>query len=48
MGDETFVVMMTVLKRAYATRGGGVSESMDRQGCAILALELVHKNLIFA
>ena len=27
--------------------GGGVSESMDGQGCAILALEVVPKNLIF-
>ena len=27
--------------------GGEVSESMDRQGCAILALEVVPKNLIF-
>ena len=26
--------------------GGGVSELMDRQGCAILALDLVPKNLI--
>ena len=26
----------------------GVSELMDRQGCAILALEVVPKNLIFA
>ena len=28
--------------------GGGVSELMDGQRCAILALELVPKNLIFA
>ena len=28
--------------------GGGVSESMEGWGCAILALELVPKNLIFA
>ena len=28
--------------------GGGVSESIDGQGCAILALELVSKNLILA
>ena len=28
--------------------GGGVSESTDRRGCAILALEVVPKNLIFA
>ena len=28
--------------------GGGGSESMDGQGCAILALELVLKKLIFA
>ena len=28
--------------------GGGVSELMDGQGCAILALEVVPKNLIFA
>ena len=26
--------------------GGGVSESTDRRGCAILALEMVPKNLI--
>ena len=26
--------------------GGGVSESTDRRGCAILALEVVPKNLI--
>ena len=28
--------------------GGGVSELTDRQGCAILALKVVPKNLIFA
>ena len=28
--------------------GGGLSESMDGWGCAILALEVVPKNLIFA
>ena len=28
--------------------GGGVSELMDGWGCAILALEVVPKNLIFA
>ena len=28
-------------------RGGGGSESMDGRGCAILALEVVPKNLIF-
>ena len=27
--------------------GGGVSESMDGRGCAILALELVPKNLFY-
>ena len=27
--------------------GGGGSESMDGWGCAILALELVPKNMIF-
>ena len=27
--------------------GGGVSESTDRRGCAILALEVVPKKLIF-
>ena len=27
--------------------GGGVSESMDGRGCAILALKVVPKNLIF-
>ena len=38
-------------RRTMPTLGGGgrgVSESMDGQGCAILALELVLKNLIFA
>ena len=29
------------------SRGGGGSESMDKRGCAILALELVPKNLTF-
>ena len=28
--------------------GGGVSESMDGRVCAILALEVIPKNLIFA
>ena len=28
--------------------GGGVSELTDRQGCAILALKVVLKNIIFA
>ena len=28
--------------------GGGVSESMDRRGCDILAFEVAPKNLIFA
>ena len=28
--------------------GAGVSESTDRRGCAILALEVVPKNLTFA
>ena len=32
---------------AANARGGGVSELTDRQGCAILALEVVPKNLIF-
>ena len=32
----------------YTRGGGGVSESMDRRGCAILAPEVVPKNLIFA
>ena len=31
----------------FSLRLGGVSESMDGWGCAILALELVPKNLIF-
>ena len=30
----------------FAQSSGGVSESMDGQGCAILALEVVPKNLI--
>ena len=34
------------LKRALG--GGGVSESMDRQGCVTLVFEVVPKNLIFA
>ena len=32
----------------FSGGGGGVSESMDGWGCAILALEVVPKNLIFA
>ena len=31
-----------------ARRGGGGCESMVRQGCANLALDLIPKNLIFA
>ena len=37
-----------VIPSAMNTRGGGVSESTDRRGCAILAFEVVPKNLIFA
>ena len=35
---------------SYNLGGGGgvVSESMDGWGCAILALEVIPKNLIFA
>ena len=32
----------------FTLGGGGGSESMDQRGCAILALEVVPKNLIFA
>ena len=31
----------------HSRGGGGVSESTDRRGCTILALEVVPKNLIF-
>ena len=31
----------------FVILGGGVSESTERRGCAILALEVVPKNLIF-
>ena len=31
---------------SYSLVGGGGSESMDRWGCAILALEVIPKNLI--
>ena len=37
-----------ILSNALPLGGGGRSELMDRQECAILALELVPKNLIFA
>ena len=36
------------LKQGSRGVGRGVSESMDGWGCAILALEVVPKNLIFA
>ena len=35
-------------RRNHRSGGGGGSESMDGWGCAILALEVVTKNLIFA
>ena len=35
-------------KHVLRPPGGGVSESMDGRGCAILALDVVPKNLIFA
>ena len=34
-------------EKCKTSGGGGVSELMDRRGCAILALEVVPKNLIF-
>ena len=37
-----------ILLHPFHGGGGGVSESMDGRGCAILALELVPKNLIFS
>ena len=43
-------VTSSVLKlngRGAMNHPRGVSESMDRRGCAILALEVVPKNLIF-
>ena len=41
-GKSEFVKQLLALK---PRRGG--SESMDRRGCTILALEVVPKNLIF-
>ena len=35
------------MRRMIFSGGGGVNESTDRWGCAILALEVVPKNLIF-
>ena len=35
-----------ILEISCLNLGGGVSESTDEQGCAILALEVVPKNLI--
>ena len=37
----------TVGRTIKSRGGGGGSESTDRQGCAILALKVVPKNLIF-
>ena len=46
----SFQITDPCIERSFSISGGGggVSESMDRRGCAILALELVPKNLIFA
>ena len=45
--NEIFLRKILQFDKNTTTRRG-VSESMDRRGCAILALELVPKNLIFA
>ena len=42
-----FALTLLYLKSFYLGGGGG-SESIDGRGCAILALEVVPKNLIFA
>ena len=50
MGKFWSVVLFINIGNSLLTRGrggGGVSESMDGQGCAILALEVVPKKLIF-
>ena len=44
------MMLVESLSHSYFLRGGGgrgISESTDRRGCAILALEVVPKNLIF-
>ena len=41
------VKLANIMNTAKALGGDG-SESMDRRGCAILAVEVVPKNLIFA
>ena len=41
------IVWSTVMSPWTSGGGGGVSESMDGRECAILALEVVPKNLIF-
>ena len=49
--SKILLLWSSLLKNFYAFiswGGGGVSESMGRRGCAILALEVVPKNLIFA
>ena len=42
------IMFITSLRVHVSGWGGGVNESMDGRGCAILALELVPNNLIFA
>ena len=41
------IVFCLPLSFGHGPWGGGGGESMDRWGCAILALEVVPKNLIF-
>ena len=45
--ENTFQWTNTELHKFEVISEGGVSELMDGRGCAILALELVPKNLIF-
>ena len=46
--NETIESRFLVFAVYKSLGGGGVSKSMDGWGCAILALQLVPKNLIFA
>ena len=45
--DSESLNQMVLFRATISEGGGGVSESMDGWGCAILALEVIPKNLIF-
>ena len=44
---DIFFSRKNIPSYTFTPRGEGVSELTDRRGCAILALEVVPKNLIF-